>query len=161
MESEPLSSPNVEGQKVDISDMSAQQRRFCMAYLANGFSPMAAARTAGYADNIHLSKAANVVLNRPSVKYFLRKKVAEMTQELQITFEWKMQKLKKCVDTTIPDEGYANPDDMSPGLKAIDIMNKMQGDYAPINVHQASLNVNTEVDEARAKQLIDEFEKDY
>lgn len=140
--------------------MTSQQRRFCIAYLSNGFKAVDAARTAGYTDK-SLSNHTNKIINRPAVKYFLRKKIAEMSIKEDLNIEWKFKKLKKAVDVTIPDDGECDPSEMSVGLKAIDILNKMQGDYAPINVNQANLNANVEIDEEKAAVLLKEFEKEY
>lgn len=158
---EKLESSHLESRKVDLSCITAQQLRFCRRFLANGFQPGEAAQFAGYRTK-NYPNVGRSTLNQPSVKYFIRKEMSAMNEELKIDFEWKMRKLKLAVDYSIPD-CIESPDDLKnlkSGISAISEMNKMQGDYAPVKTVNANM-LGHEEDKEKFAEYCKTLEKPY
>lgn len=111
--------------------LGEREKHFCMNYLSNGFNAAKAYRDAGYS-----AKGADVsavaILKRPHIKAYIDKKVTKMEEKLDITFEWKLKKLKQAIDCSLieSDDGKAELVNTSGFLGAMSELNKMQGDYS-------------------------------
>lgn len=154
---EELESTQKESRKVDLSCITAQQLRFCRRFLANGFRADEAAQFAGYKSKNYANMGRRN-LEQATVKYFIRKEMAAMNEELKMDFEWKMRKLMLAVEYSIP-EYISGPDDLKhlkAGISAISEMNKMQGDHAPVQINNSHA-----IDQERLAELREELEKPY
>ena len=71
-------------------------------------------------------------------------------------FMWKLQKLRRCVDEMIPDDGKLISKDVKIGLLALDIMNRMESDY--ILPHQTNINFEIDANEDEVRKVVRELE---
>lgn len=69
---------------------------------------------------------------------------------------WKLQKLRRCVDEMIPDDGKLISKDVKIGLLALDIMNRMESDY--ILPHQTNINFEIDANEDEVRKVVRELE---
>jgi AAA15 family ATPase/GTPase len=116
--------------------ISQKEKIFCLNYLANGNNATRAYIDAGYSEN-GARVTAHQTLKRQHIKEFLSKFVDEKVRKLEITFEWKLEKLKQCVEAAMledPETGQVLLDNHSALLGAITELNKMQGHYAATKV---------------------------
>jgi phage terminase small subunit len=141
-------------------------RRFCYAYLLNGFNAKEAAYHIGdkknYA-NAHYTR----YLKHPFVQNFIREHTQKMEQIIEVNLAWKIQKLKKIIDICIPDTAKSRNDLYTKGaIAAISELNKMQGHYAPERSISSSINrelgLNMEVDDLKiSEEILEELNKKY
>lgn len=115
-------------------DLEIRRKKFALNYLTNGFKKKQAAIDAGYSPASAQTSALKC-LRSPKVIEYMKVFMSEIEKDLGITFEWKLGKLKQCVEISLPSEKEQlnseslkkyNPSD---AIKAIDVMNKMQGHY--------------------------------
>lgn len=115
-------------------DLEIRRKKFALNYLTNGFKKKQAAIDAGYSV-VSAQTSANKCLKSPKVIEYIKVFMAEIEKDLGITFEWKLGKLKQVVEISLPADKEEltaesikkyNPSD---AIKAIDVMNKMQGHY--------------------------------
>ena len=131
-----------------MDKLTQKQYDFTINYIKNGFNAYQAALSAGYSptySNIHAHK----MLEHPIVKKHIQKAYQKLDRKIDITVEWKAKKLKRIVDNILPDDG--SPDLVAcykDAIKAINELNKMQGDYA------VTKTLNVTVDETKGR-LID------
>lgn len=141
-------------------------RRFCYAYLLNGFN----AREAAY----HIGDKKNFVnvhyqeyLNQPFVKKFLKEYTDKMEQIVEVNLAWKIQKLKRIIDICVPDSAASRNDLYTKGaIAAIGELNKMQGHYAPEKYLSSSVNrelgLNMELEDLKiSEEILEELNKKY
>lgn len=115
-------------------DLEIRRKKFALNYLTNGFKKKKAAIDAGYSPASAQTSALKC-LRSPKVIEYMKVFMSEIEKDLGITFEWKLGKLKQVVEISLPSENEElmvesikkyNPSD---AIKAIDVMNKMQGHY--------------------------------
>jgi hypothetical protein len=148
---------SVGDQLVDLlTRMNLRQKTFCVCYMQNGFDSVKAAAAAGY--NRPTKKQADKLLTNKYVAEYIRLSGEQLSAVMQGSFEWKMNKLIRCVNKTIPDEDDAELN-VSGGISAISEMNKMQGHYAPTRTINANLNLTEQREEVRG--LVEQYKKDY
>lgn len=124
--------------------LTQKQYNFVLKYIENGFNAYQAAIAAGYSHNYSRIKA-HLLLNHPSIKERLNDAYKQAQNNLEITFEWKLKKLKR-VANLVPD----NPNEpvslhtAKVAIAAIAELNKMQGDYAPDKKLNVTVNATKE-----------------
>jgi phage terminase small subunit len=107
--------------------LSVQQQTFCDEYLTNGRNQALAATAAGYTG----TATASNLLKNPKVVAYLEKKINRLNQKVDLTFEYKIAKLKLIIDKLVPDDlDFIAPKKASAAVRAIAEANKMQGDIA-------------------------------
>lgn len=134
--------------------ITEMQKKFCEAYLVNGRNAMAAAREAGYGKSYANNKSSQI-LNSTVVKQYLRKRLEKVDKKLEVTFDWKIKRLKQ----------IANKHENNIAVSAISEMNKMQGHYSPDKHVNANININSDADLIQVRdvmqQIAKKHEKDY
>lgn len=140
------------GKKEYRHRVTPQERKLVMKYVVTGDAKQAALDV-GYAESTASTKIYQI-LERPGVKHLLQKQLTKCEEELGLTKDWKLGKLKTVVDGTIPDfADKIDPIAARAGIAAIAEANKMQGHYAPVQTMNANLNVNTEIDDRQKEEL--------
>lgn len=149
---------------MSLTELKPREKVFCQLYLQNGRVGAPAAKEAGYSGNGAM--AAMRLLRKPQVQEFLAKyektveKKAE--KELEVTVEWKMSKLKQCVEACLRDDPETGEQKLysAPGfIGAISELNKMQGHYAPEKSINAHFVGSTEQQEVEV--LVKKYDKEY
>lgn len=123
-------------------NLTEQQLRFCEAYLAEGIASRAA-KMAGYKSP---NRNAAALLQCKRILDYLNKREKQLTW-VPITFEYKIDKLAKVIERSIPDEidnGQLLMADYKAGISAIAEANKMQGHYTPTQIQQTTIEASCE-----------------
>lgn len=140
---------------VDAADLTLKQKLFCQHYIKNGYNATQAAISAGYSKN-----AAKVLgyetLTKPYVKKYIAETMKETLEKLGAGIDYRVKALKQCVDAGL--QGKANKDgcvDIDGVVKTIDVINKMDGSYAP-----QKQEITAQVEVTKIDDLVKEYEKD-
>lgn len=145
------------------NELTEKQLRFCYEYMSNGNNAMQAAMAVGDSKE-SAQKNSWTYLKNPLIKSFIGDKLKKMEKELDITFEWKLKKLKHVVQVSIPDESQVLEEiDARAGVAAIAEMNKMQGHYSPDKHINANISADTDVKEVQdmLQEMIRKNEKEF
>lgn len=149
--------------------LNQRQLIFCKNYLVNGFNASKAAVDAGYSPATYYKTSVKLMRN-PLVREYLKKRMAAVEKELDITFEKKMDLLWKaanrCYGAT--DEEVENlkkgllfepPFKFDPGsmVNLVNELNKMQGHHAT----PKTITLNVDADAAEVDEHIKKFEREY
>lgn len=110
--------------------LTNKQRMFCKYYVANGFNATRAALKAGYRKkSAHSTGSEN--LRKPEIKKAIDILQRKVEEKMEMTFEWKLEKLKKAIEAGLIDsEEGVEIKNASLFLGAMSESNKMQGHYA-------------------------------
>lgn len=136
-----------------------REEMFVKHYIANDFNATEAAVAAGYSPNGAKVTACRM-LQKPRIKELLKRQMQKTERKLEITFEWKIKKLKACVDSAINEvDGRELVTNHNALLGAINELNKMQGHYAP-EKRQVEHSMDKE-QAAALKELIKQHEREY
>ncbi len=145
--------------KKRIRKLSEKNKLLALEYIRNGGNAYQAAITIGMTEYAAKS-SAHRILKVPYVKDYIEKQMKQIEDNLGITFEWKLRKLKTVVEQAIPNEEVPVDKDLGKlAVTCITEMNKMQGDYAATKV----INTHT-VDESDLrilKETVIEHMKEY
>lgn len=140
-----------------MKKLTQKQKLFCKAYLANGYNATQAAITAGYSE-ANADKIGSNLVGKSRIKEEIEKHTQKIEEKLDITFEWKLKKLKQVVEYSeqgkTTKEGHINGQVI---VSAIDQMNKMQGDHS--GEKRTNYNINADADVERVKSEIAEQEE--
>ena len=133
------------------------QHKFTQNYIANGFNAYHAALDAGYSKSYAVVSSGKLIRN-PIVKAQIDKAVARIDEKLEkklaITIADKCKVLAKIINDIIPKDGSEIKRKYYGDLmKAVDMLNKMQGHYAPDK--RVSVNVDA------TKEKIEEIRRQY
>lgn len=134
-----------------------QYLRFAEEYFANGYKLADAAIAAGSTKEQAPINAFRWI-RRPEVVEYLRLRKKRLQDNTDITFAWKMKKLKACIESSIlvtmkDEEIVLDPKSV---IAAIGELNKMQGHYA---ANQIEMTQNINITEIRA--TIEKLKKEY
>lgn len=140
--------------------LSPRQRLFVHEYLLSG-DIKAAIKICGYDYKPH---EAIRVLEKPHIKAYLDMMRDKMDDQAAITRAWKLSKLKRCAEVSMPDKDVDALSDReyelvnsNAAVQAISEMNKMQGDLAPVKMENTS---TTLIDVPGIRDIIDDKQKD-
>lgn len=138
-------------------ELTLKQKLFAKNYLANGGNATQAALKAGYSEN-SICEIAFENLRKPQIQEYIAKAVNKTTSALEITFEWKLQTLKKVTEISLSgdESGKLYP---AAAVSAISELNKMQGDHAPVKI--ANLNMNVDASLEDVHELINLYQQEY
>lgn len=112
------------------------QQGFVLNYIKNGFNAKQAALDAGYSQDTAQDTSYQLT-KHPDIKPLIDKAIARVDAKLElklgITMQHKVAKLSKLIDDCFvrDDKGKVNKGLADVGLRAMDMLNKMQGHYAP------------------------------
>lgn len=148
-----------------LKNLSDKHRRFCEEYIID-FNGAKAAVRAGYSKKTANRTAYRFLKDELIAQEVdrLKKKFNEALEErMEITIEWKMEKLKAIIDDAMhkmeDNNGLIKPTDLKAAISAIAELNKMQGSYAPTvtkQEHSGSIGV---MSQEEIKARIDELTK--
>lgn len=131
-----------------------KEKRFCLEYIANNFNACDAAKKAGYSEEYYLKNSYKLP-KKLRIKEFIAERIAETEKKLEITFEWKLLKLKNIIE----DFHKVEP---KTAINAISELNKMQGHYSPEKRDPNPIKLQIDADISVIQQLIlDKNRKDY
>jgi phage terminase small subunit len=126
--------------------------------VANGFNATKAALKAGYREkSAHSTGSEN--LRKPEIKKAIDNLQRKVEEKMEMTFEWKLEKLKKAIDAGLVDsEEGVEIKNASLFLGAMSESNKMQGHYAAEKkVNETSIKENLEL----LNEFIEKNKKDH
>ncbi len=133
--------------------MPPRYKLFAVCFM-QGMDGAKAAAMAGYIKSP--KQSANKILKNRYVAEYIAVTQEYMRELMPASFEWKINKLVKCVDASIPEEGEIN---VQAGVCAISEMNKMQGHYAPTK--NLNLNANVEANRDEVRGLLEQYKREY
>lgn len=143
--------------------LTEQEAKCVLAYLTNGRNKIKAAKAAGYYgknDRI-LWDAANRCLNRKVVKEAMKEYLERVADNVGISPEFVLKKLKKMANTGAKDikgkEDEVALIDPATTLSSLDMVNKMMGYYATQKTESKHIIEDSET----LKDLIKQHEKPY
>jgi hypothetical protein len=144
------------GNKYSKDSLTEAHTKFVELYIAGGCKDVrGAAEAAGFSP-----KMGYKILQRRAVKRRLTMRQNMLTHELEMDVDYKLKKLKKIIDTHIPDDANrADQMKAATGIAAIAEANKMQGHYSAEK--RENVNVNIDADIERVKSLVEDLTKKY
>jgi hypothetical protein len=102
---------------------------FCKHLIETSFTdPATSAIVAGYSA-VAADMISEELLALPEVKKRIEESHGTFDEDCGLTYKYKLQKLKKVIDISIPDYATNTEQLDRMGLTALDIANKMQGHY--------------------------------
>lgn len=132
----------------DLPFLTIRQNKMLRAYLEHGNATQAY-KDAGYSSTKYADRNAHILVNRSPLKdhleYFRAKSAVACDKD------WITDRLKGIVARTEHDEYDA-------AIKALSELNKMQGNYAPLESISKNLNVDAAIEDirnARAQYKLD------
>lgn len=134
--------------------LTLKQRLCADAYISNKKTNMTqAGRKAGCKSQGYAQRYASETLRLPQVREYMEKRIKDVEQKLGIDVEWKLQKLKDIAD---------NNEDTKPNISisAIDMINKMDGDYAPEKIEAIDSREEKEAKDA-LNEAIEKNKREY
>ncbi len=148
--------PNYSQKTYRKKDLSPQQIKFCEAFVAHEY-PSSAAKIAGYRSparaSAYLLKTKRIT---DHIGYLIGK-----TVNVPVTYESKLNVLDRLMDKAIAQQMTQEKPNVAlidRGLEAIDMMNKMQGHYAPEQSQSVNINVKATQDKMlEAKKAYEEY----
>lgn len=139
--------------------LTPEEIKFCCEYVANGLNIAEAARWCGI-DLVDVSAWGRRALKKSNVQKFIREYMEKLEEKFEITLEYKLKKLKKIIDLSVPEDASMHEQLASThAIQAIAEHNRMSGSYAPTKTIDTSINVNPEAQEV--KELMEEIIKGY
>lgn len=139
-----------------IKPSEIRRRKFVQEYLTNGFDTVAAVEAAGYkATRYQRRKTAWRLLQQRKTILEIKRKLKKMSDDIEITFDYKLRKLKKVIDTAIPEDGPIDFTQAKVAIAAISETNRMQGHYAA-----QKLDITNEEQAQNAVRILDEHKSD-
>jgi hypothetical protein len=145
-------------------NLNSMQKRFIVEYVLNDGQGTAAARAAGY-KNINAGNVACELLAKPRIKEMVKELRAlqkkKLEEHLDVTFDWKLRKLKFVMQQGLPEEEgqEIDPELAAIGLRAMELANKMQGHNAPEK--HATLNLHADADMKMVSNITQLYLKEY
>jgi phage terminase small subunit len=124
-----------------VRKLTPKQYAFVNNYVLNGFNARQAALDAGYS-NSYAEAQSYVLVKHPAVSEHLKNAYNEAEEKTEITFEWKLAKLKRIINAY---EKSPLSQDAKVVIAAVAELNRMQGDYEP------SKSINLSVDTTKTK----------
>lgn len=141
-----------------MSKLTRKQDMFCRYYVANGFNATQAALKAGYSKDT-ASEIGCENLKKLQIAEKVEELKAKMESKIEMTAEWKLEKLKKCIEASmIEDKKGVQVLNHKALLGAITESNKMQGHYA---VEKKSDDNAMKEAVEQLNELIEKHKKDY
>lgn len=116
------------------SNLTNRQQNLVVNYVKSNFSAHKAALQSDYTANTAKVESHEMIA-KPKIKERLACALGDrdslFMKELGMTLEWQMRKLRRVVEDGIPEEGELKSHKVKVAISAIDLINKIQGNYAP------------------------------
>lgn len=136
-------------------NLTEKQIKFCIALAENGGNAYQAAIKSGYSENYARIKAHKLA-RKPSIKERLAVAYQQAENDFDISFEWKIKKLKRIIDLVSDDLAQVvTPAQARAAIQAIAELNKMEGHLAP----NKRLNLTVDVTKARLLEAKRQYEE--
>lgn len=139
--------------------LTEMQHNFVLNYIRNGFNAYQAAVSSGYSEDTAKAEAYKI-LAKPLVKQHVIKaqEVVNQTRikQLYITMDRKAKLLMRIINDVIPKDKSIEPkrEYYKDAIKAIQELNKMQGDYAP----ERRLSLTVDATKDKLKEVKKQYE---
>ncbi len=136
--------------------LTQKQYSFCTEYVKNGGNAKQAALKAGYSESYSHFKAPSLI-HEPRIAQRMEASIRRVEQKLDVSFEWRINKLKRLVNAIIPDDdSQVKITHGKTAVAALAEINKMYGDYAPEK--RLNMTVNATLDKLNeARKAYDEY----
>ena len=136
--------------------LNEMQQSFVINYIKNGFNATQAALKAGYSDS-YARTNSDYLVNTPAIKERITKALNKIDRKIEISFEYRMKKLRRIIDDFIPDDKKIelSPLKVKTALQAMAEINKMYGDYAP----DKQLKVTVDMTHDKLKDIKKQYEE--
>jgi phage terminase small subunit len=139
----------------DDKTLTTKQSNFVSHYICNGMNPYQAAIDAGYSKTYARVKSYDLI-QQPHIQSRLEQAFNKVEIRLDVSFDWRLNKLKRLIDEIIPDNDNIIMSQSKIAIQAIAEINKMYGDYAPDK--RLTLNVDTTKDKLiEARRQYEEY----
>lgn len=139
--------------------LTDEVRSICKHYVDNEYS----ARKTGLQFGRE-TKIITKIVGMPHCKAFIQKYAEEKENKSNISYNWKLYKLKKVIENFIHDEEGKplTAKDVSVAISAMAEANKMQGHYSAEKTVNLNLNNDTDLQQAReeARKMLIEGQKE-
>lgn len=132
--------------------LTLKQQRFVENYVATG-KARDSAIVAGYSE-ASAALIANENLNKPYIQQSIQERNREIMQKAGLDLNYRAKKLQEILDQGL------ETNQLTAALNAIDVMNKITGDYAPTQTENTNKNLNVNADIQRAKDLVNKYKQD-
>lgn len=139
-----------------LKPLTEKQYSFVTNYIKNGFNAYQAARDAGYSEYFARTKTLTLV-EHPNIKHRIEKAFQKVEQRIEVSFDWRINKLKRLIDAIIPDDTTKaiNVRQGKTAIAAMAELNKMFGDYAP----DKRLSVTVDATKERLQEARRQYEE--
>lgn len=139
----------------DDKTLTTKQSSFLKNYICNGLNTYQAAIDAGYTKSYARVRSYDL-LQQPHIQSRLETAFKKVEARLDISFDWRLNKLKRLINEIIPDDDNIIMSQSKIAIQAIQEINKMFGDYAPDK--RLTLNVDTTKDKlVEARRQYEEY----
>jgi phage terminase small subunit len=141
-------------------ELTARQKKFCLYYVYEAKTAKQAYKDAGYTiKNANCARAsANQLLQEPKIKRFIAVEMEKIRRETKVTFEWKEDKLRECIEACMHTDNKGRLFDAKAAISAISELNKMHGDHAA----EKRVNINfNDPDLNKVRELTVQYEREY
>ena len=143
MNNEELTAIPIIPREADLPELTIRQQKMLKSYLKSGNATQAY-RDAGYSSTKNPDKVAYNLMHRPPlqthVEYYLAK------AKTKVDKDWITERLEGIVKRTEHEE-------YDSAIKAIAELNKMQGNYAPIQTDNRSVSITQSIEDVRNARL--------
>ena len=129
--------------------LTPRELNFCNSYLITS-DIKKSALYAGY----NISNNYTYILQQKNIKRYLNARKGEMEEYANITFEWKIKKLKSIIDVIVGDnQTILDRSCLGAAIAAIKVLNEMQGHNAPTSTIVANIREDNDVAKIRTLTL--------
>lgn len=138
--------------------LTIRQTKFCQNFIIPPHNATQAAISAGYSP--HIAKTIGYRLKtNPKIKEYLKSLQSDLENQMTVSYEWKLDKLKQIVEAFIESKENLISSKVNSAIQAISEMNKMQGHYSPEK--HVNFNIKTDPDLQQLEDLIKQHGKEY
>lgn len=138
--------------------LTIRQTKFCQNFIIPPHNATQAAISAGYSPHIAKTIGSRLRTNSKVQKY-LKSLQSDLENQMTVSYEWKLDKLKQIVEAFIENKEDLSPNKVSSAIQAISEMNKMQGHYSAEK--HVNFNIKTDPDLQQLEDLIKQHGKEY
>lgn len=129
-------------------ELTIRELKFCNNYLATGDAKRSFAES-GYSLDNHRNRLSEII-KKPKIKKYLNKRKRQMELYTNITFDWKIKKLKAIIEAIVgEEETIIDKDYVGAAITAIKVLNEMQGHNAPTSTIVANINDDDDIKKLR------------
>lgn len=138
--------------------LTIKQTKFCQNFIIPPHNATQSAISAGYSPHIAKTIGSRLRTNSKVQKY-LKSLQSDLENQMTVSYEWKLDKLKQIVEAFIENKEDLSPNKVSSAIQAISEMNKMQGHYSAEK--HVNFNIKTDPDLQQLEDLIKQHGKEY